>query len=95
MGELAGAGNALRTRSLRYLDRGAVLHREREVCGRRYAGTRLVPDQPGEFHHRPAFDGGPQVAFVGDAFLVEGQDIGDGRPRVEECERRVVGLAGE
>ncbi len=57
------------------------------------AGTQNVAHQPGQFQDRTAFGRGAQVALIGDALLVEGENVGDGGPGVQHGDGRVALVA--
>ena len=75
-------------------DLGRRFDREREVGLRRDAGTQPVADEPTELLERDPFARRAQVRLVGEAFRVERQDIRHDRPRIEDGDRDIVGIAG-
>ena len=91
---LAGAGHAHGLAALGDDDGGDLgrvgLEGVGEVGRGAQARPQPVADQPGELEDGPQLGGGAQVALVGDALLVEGQDVRDRGPAVEEGDRRVV-----
>ena len=61
-----------------------VLDLERELHLGGDPRAQLVADRAGEQAHRPELGRGAQEALLGDPLRVEGDDVGDERPRVEQ-----------
>ncbi|MFE7009457.1 hypothetical protein ACFVAQ_03010 [Streptomyces sp. NPDC057651] len=57
-------------------------------------GARPVTDQPSESDQGLLLGRGAQITFVGDAFLIERQDVSDQGPALHESDGRIVGLTG-
>ncbi|HYQ94517.1 MAG TPA: hypothetical protein VEP70_06785, partial [Burkholderiales bacterium] len=77
--QLTRSGNALHSGSRGDRDRIGLLLVDGvgEINGRSHARPQGVSDQLGQFQDRAPLGGRPQIAFVGDALLVETQDIAD------------------
>jgi hypothetical protein len=86
LGALVWPRHALRPRSNGDCELMAIVEREGEVRVRRHSGPQLETDEPGELEHRTALGRRAQVALVRDPLLVEGEDVGDRGPCVEEAD---------
>ena len=70
------------------------VHRERQCRAGGQARAQLIADQLGQLAHRDQLGRGAQVALVGDPLGVEGQDVADNRPGVQQGDGEVVVAAG-
>ncbi len=84
LGLLVVGGHALHAQADGNPQRGVPVQGEGQQGGGGDAGAELVVEEPGHAQDRVAQAGGAQEPLVGDALLIEGQDVGDGRPHVEE-----------
>jgi len=91
---LPGLRNALRPRAGGDRAAEAAGRGERQLDARRHPGPQAIADQPGQLQHRAAFARGREIPLVGDAFLVEGQHVGNHRPGIEQRQRRIRWIAG-
>ena len=71
-----------------FVDVEGQMHRSRNTR------IQLIADETSQFEDRSPLDCGAQIALVGDALLIERQDIAHDGPGIEQGNRRVVEVAG-
>ena len=90
----AGGGHALHARTDRNIHgRGIRIDRIGEIYAGRYTRPHFITGQAAELQQGIAFGCGAQIAFVGDALLIERQHIAGDRPDVAQGNRRIGRIA--
>ena len=89
LGQFFRAGNAAGERAGRDFDVDIVFKGEGEEDAGSDPRTRRVTHEPSQFQDRPALVGRPQVSLVGDALLIERQDVRDGGPGIEQRQGQI------